>query len=329
MERPGPVVTHSHGSHAGSTLPNLLIVSGPTASGKSDLAVLLAEKYGGEVVNADSMQVYSAMRIGTAHPAGELVERVPHHLFGVVSPDINFTAADYCREARRAIALILDRKKLPVVCGGTGLYLKVLLGGINDSPPADRMLRDKLTKIAESGGNLSLHQRLMAVDPLTARRLKVNDRVRIIRALEVYQQSGRPFSEFHAGHAFSDVWCRTFKIGIEVERALLYARIEQRVDRMFANGLVDEVRMLLDAGYSPQLKSMCSIGYREVCEYLAGSMTLAETVALVKRNTRRYAKRQLTWFRKDAAINWYRYPESAGEICAAVEAFLAGSAAQR
>ncbi len=303
---------------------SVVVIVGPTASGKSELAVLLAERFGGEVVNADSMQVYSRLRIGTARPAAELVERVPHHLFGTVLPDINFTAADYCREARSTIASILRRNKLPVVCGGTGLYIKVLLGGINDLPSADPVLRAELTKLAESDGNLSLYQRLLAVDPLTAERLKVNDRVRIIRALEVYQQSGRPVSSFQSGHGFSAVWCRALKIGIEVDRALLFARIGQRVDRMFAEGLVDEVRSLLAAGYSPVHKALRSIGYKEVCEYLAGNIALPETVALVKRNTRHYAKRQLTWFRGDADVNWYGYPESAADICTAVEGFLAG-----
>lgn len=310
-------------NRAGSAHPGIVIVSGPTASGKSDLAVAIAEKYDGEVVNADSMQIYDCLRIGTARPDSELLARVPHHLFGVVSPEVNFSAADYCREARKTILSIVNRGKLPVVCGGTGLYIRVLLGGINDSPTADPAIREELTALAESGGNAALHAELAALDPVTAARLKINDRVRIIRAIEVYRQSGRPFSEFHSGHGFSEEWCRSLKIGIEVERSLLYSRIEQRVDRMFANGLVDEVRTLLAAGYSPLLKAMSSIGYKEVCACLAGRTSLPEAVALVKRNTRHYAKRQLTWFRRDADVNWYSYPQSAGEIFMAVETYLA------
>jgi tRNA dimethylallyltransferase len=247
---------------------------------------------------------------------------VPHHLYGIVPPDNNFSAADYCREARKTIRSILNGNRLPVVCGGTGLYLKVLLGGINSSPPADHALRRELTEFADSRGNQALLDQLAAVDPETAARLNANDRVRIIRALEVYRQSGTPFSSFHSEHGFSEEWCRTLKIGIEADRNLLYERIEQRVDRMFSDGLVDEVKNLVAAGYSPQLKSMSSIGYKEVCSYLAGGMTLAETVELVKRNTRRYAKRQLTWFRSDAAIRWFRYPESLDEIFAAADEFL-------
>lgn len=315
--------THATLNNACNTLPRILIIAGPTASGKSELAASLAIKYDGEVVNADSMQIYSCLTIGTARPSPELLERVPHHLFGFLSPDINFTAADFCREARRTISSILARRKLPVVCGGSGLYLKVLLGGISDTPVADPVLRSELTKLADSAGNAALHERLAAIDPLTAGRLEINDRVRIIRALEVYQQSGKAFAEFSSGHGFPDVWCRAFKIGIDVERSLLYARIEQRVDRMFAEGLVDEVRVLLSTGYSPLLKSMNSIGYKEVCAYLAGTATLPQTVDLIKRNTRRYAKRQLTWFRSDTAVNWYRYPDAVGEICTAVEGFLA------
>jgi tRNA dimethylallyltransferase len=309
-------------SNADAGLPSLLIIAGPTASGKSELAVDLAEKYDGEVVNADSMQVYSELRIGTARPSGELIARVPHHLLGVVSPATNFTAADFCREARRTVAEIIARNKLPVICGGTGLYIKVLLGGINDSPAADPLLRAALTELADIEGNAALHARLKAVDPLTAARLNINDRVRIIRAIEVFQHSGRSFSEYHAGHGFTEKWCRALQIGIDVDRATLYERIDLRVERMFADGLVDEVRGLLAAGCSSELKALRSIGYKEVCAYLEGRTTLAETVRLVKRDTRRYAKRQLTWFRGDASVNWYRYPESYSEICAAAEAFL-------
>ena len=302
--------------------PGIVVIVGPTASGKSELAVRLAEKFAGEIVNADSMQVYSEMAIGTARPPAEMLVRVPHHLFGIVPPDINFTAADFRHEARGVITGIIGRGKLPVISGGTGLYIRVLLGGLAESPTGDAPYRQELLEFAAVNGLAALHARLQAVDPDTAVRLHPNDLFRVIRALEVYQQTGRTFTDLQAVHQFSESWCRALKIGIHVERAELYARIERRVDQMLADGLVAEVRQLLDCGYSAGMKAMGAIGYREISEHLGGKSSLSEAVELIKRNTRRYAKRQLTWFRNDPEISWFRYPDAFGEISALVSRFL-------
>lgn len=288
-------------------LPVVVVVVGPTASGKSELAVQLAEKYDGEVVNADSMQVYLGMDIGTAKPSAEFLQRAPHHLVGMVAPDVNFTAADFQQEARRVIGEIRLRQKLPIVVGGTGLYIRALLGGLAESPGGDKAYRAELSELADREGNLVLLERLRMVDPETAARLHVNDRLRIIRALEVHQQSGRPFSAYQSG--FAETWCTSLKFGINVERGELYRRINARVEGMIAAGLVEEVQNLLSAGYGRDLKALRSIGYKEICSYLCGELFLAQAIDLIKRDTRRYAKRQLTWFKREAEINWVEYQE--------------------
>ena len=288
----------------------LLVLSGPTGSGKSDLAVELAERIGGEIVNADSMQVYRGMDIGTAKPPAEAVARVPHHLLSIVSPALNFTASDFRREAAAAIADIVGRGMKAIVVGGTGLYIRALLEGLVDSPAGDPECRLQFARLSGE----ELLRRLFLVDPQTASRLHVNDRVRLIRALEVFSQTGRPISAFRCEHAFSGSYYESLKMAIRVERRELYRRIDSRVELMLREGLVSEVRSLLALGYGLNLKAMRSIGYKEITAYLAGETTLDEAVNLIKRDTRRYAKRQMTWFGKENDINWLEYPESFANI---------------
>ena len=301
------IIAKLSGGQLDDNPPAVVVVVGPTASGKSELAVRLAERFAGEVVNADSMQVYRGMDIGTAKPSAELLQCVPHHLLGIVAPDVNFTAADFQQEARRVIGEIHARGRMPVVVGGTGLYIRALLHGLSQSPGEDKTFRAELTGIADREGNEVLLERLRSVDPETAARLHVNDRLRIIRALEVYQQSGRPFSAYQDSHGFAEAWCSSLKIGIDVPREELYRRINRRVEQMLADGLVDEVRGLLAAGYHPGLKALRSIGYKEICAYLSGALTLPEATELIQRDSRHYAKRQLTWFKKEPEINWVEY----------------------
>lgn len=301
----------------------VVIILGPTASGKTDLAVRLAERFDGEIVNADSMQVYRGMDIGTAKPSPPLRQRVPHHLVDIVTPDVNFSAADFRREAAAVIDDIHRRGKRVFVVGGTGLYIRALLQGLVDSPRGDESIRRELVELAQTVGNEELLHRLAMVDPETAERLHPNDRLRIIRALEVYRQTGRPISSFRGEHGFADTYYDCLKIGIRVERQELYRRVESRVEEMIEQGLIAEVEGLLRAGYTPDLKSMRSIGYKEICAYLAGGCTLDEAVQLIKRDTRHYAKRQMTWFNKDFEINWVEYPESFATICNHVIEFFA------
>lgn len=307
----------------GKDKPGLVIIQGPTASGKTELAVRLAERFGGEIVNADSMQVYRGMDIGTAKPSPEMRQRVPHHLMDIVTPDVNFSASDFRNAAIPVIADIQSRGKRVFVVGGTGLYIRSLLHGLVDSPCGDESLRSELNEFARQKGNEELLRQLAQVDPITAQQLHPNDQVRIVRALEVYRLTGRPISQLRSEHGFAGGFYRYLKIGIDVERRALYERIEQRVDRMMELGLEEEVKALLSNGFTSGMKAMRSIGYRQICAYIAGEFPLDEAVSLIKRDTRRYAKRQVTWFSKDHEINWVEYPDSFATICKYVIEFFA------
>ncbi|RNC67954.1 MAG: tRNA (adenosine(37)-N6)-dimethylallyltransferase MiaA [Desulfuromonadales bacterium] len=308
------MTTHEH------KIP-LVIIQGPTASGKSELALRLAEHFDGEIVNADSMQVYRGMDIGTAKPSREVRERVPHHLFDIVEPDTPFSAAEFRERASRVIEDIHSRGKRIFFVGGTGLYIKVLTRGLVASPGGDETLRSELEARAEEEGSVALHAHLAAVDPVTADRLHPNDRLRVVRALEVFHLTGRPLSSFHREHRFADEPYHCLKLGIAVERECLYSRVDARVDRMLAEGFVDEVRSLLAAGHASACNAMGSIGYKEICAHLAGEYPLEEAARLIKRNTRHYAKRQLTWFRKDSEIIWVDYPGNFDSILTTVMRF--------
>ncbi|BDV43013.1 tRNA dimethylallyltransferase [Geotalea uraniireducens] len=299
----------------------LVVIQGPTASGKSELAVRLAEQWNGEIINADSMQVYRGMDIGTAKPSAELRRRVPHHLLDIVDPDYNFSAADFQARATAAIADIHRRGRRAFVVGGTGLYLKALTRGLVDSPRGEGALRQELEERFDREGGELLLRELALADPATAERLHPNDRVRIVRALEVFLLTGRPFSTFHEEHRFAEEPYECLNLGLMVDREVLYRRVEERVEAMLAAGLVNEVRRLLAAGYSPELKALRSIGYKEVCAALAGEYPWEEAVRLIKRDTRRYAKRQLTWFKRETAIIWVEYPKNFASISNIVMGF--------
>jgi len=301
----------------------LVIIAGPTASGKTELAVRLAERFGGEIVNADSMQVYRGMDIGTAKPSPEFRLRVPHHLIDIVDPDVNFSASDFRREAAIAIADISGRGRRVFVVGGTGLYIRALLQGLVDSPSGAGVVRRGLEETAKRYGSEALLDELARVDPETAARLHPNDLVRIVRALEVYRLSGRPISQQRSEHGFAGDYYRALKIGLTVERRELYERIDRRVEQMIAEGLVEEVKSLLARGFSPGSKALRSIGYRQICAYLAGEYGLDEAVRLIKRDTRHYAKRQLTWFKADGEIKWVEYSDNFASICNYVIEFFA------
>lgn len=307
----------------GDGLIPLLVIQGPTASGKSDLALRLAEEIGGEIVNADSMQVYRGMDIGTAKPSAAMRARVPHHLLDVADPDENFTAADFRDLADKAIADIHARGKKAIVVGGTGLYIRILTRGLADSPGGDEDFREEMRTFAREKGKEALLSRLAEVDPESAARLNANDAVRIIRALEVHHATGRTLSDFHSEHAFGEERYRTFKIAVSREREELYRLIDERVERMIAEGLVEEVRGLLERGYGRELKSMRSLGYKEIASFLAGEFSLDEAISLMKRDTRRYAKRQLTWLKKDFINTWFETPGNFASMYTIVMEFFA------
>ena len=287
-----------------SQKPSLVILSGPTCVGKTDVAIALAEPLGAEIISADAMQVYRYMDIGTAKPTEQQRARARHHLIDVVNPDEPFSAALF-KTMADAVIRELHQKGRPIfVVGGTGLYIKALTRGLFEGQEQDGLIRKRLKHEAETLGLDALCQRLQEVDPAAAARIHPNDTYRIIRALEVHQATGQPISYHQRVHAFRDFRYRTLKIGLTPDRNILYDRINRRVDLMLASGLLEEVKWLLDQGYPSTLKSMRSIGYRHMADYLEGRTPWDECIRLFKRDTRRYAKRQLTWFRADPEIEW-------------------------
>lgn len=290
----------------------IVVIAGPTASGKSSLAIELALLFSGEIISADSMQVYKYMDIGTAKPALKERAGIPHHLIDVAEPDEEYTAARFKADAGELIKEIRGRGNNVFVAGGTGLYIKALTEGLFEGPEGDRSLRDELLREARLEGRNHLHKRLKEVDPESAAGIHPNNLRRVIRALEVYYVSDRPISSFHKAHAFGERPYRTLKIGIKKDRPDLYGDIDERVDKMISDGLVDEVKRLIASGYSSDLKPMGALGYKEVLGFLRGGFPLEEAIRLLKRNTRHYAKRQMTWFKKDTEISWFSPDDKKG-----------------
>jgi len=308
---------------SGSPEPNkkVVVLAGPTASGKSSLAVDLARSLGGEIVNADSMQVYIGMDVGTAKPTPEEQKGIPHHLLDVVRPDEDFNAAVYRSLAVPVIDRILDRGKVCFIVGGTGLYIRALLGGLLFCPPADPEMREDLGRQFEEQGPELLHRRLTALDPEAAEKIHPRDRVRVTRALEIISLTGQPLSSLMRGHRFTDRAFQPLKICLQMEREALYHRIDQRSLLMLERGLVVETGSLLGMGYSPLLKPMKSLGYRHAVQHLEGHWSLDRMIGELQRDTRRYAKRQLTWFRADDEMKW-RSPDERDALAREIDAFL-------
>jgi tRNA dimethylallyltransferase len=282
----------------------ILIIAGPTAVGKTDASLLLARELGAEIVSADSMQIYRGMDIGTAKPTKQQRSLVYHHLIDIVAPDQPYSVGDYLRDARAAIDGILSSGGTPLVVGGTGLYIRALTRGLFHGPPADLDLRERLLQRESTGEPGALYSDLVRIDPETAIKIHPNDLKRTIRALEVYYLRDRKLSEFQNEHAFKDKPYRFTLLFLVRTRPELYARIEQRVDQMLAEGLETEVTTLLDHGYGPELFSMKALGYRHFMASSLGKLSREESVALLKRDTKRYAKRQFTWFRREPEAVW-------------------------
>lgn len=282
----------------------LVVIGGPTASGKSEIGYFLAKKLKGEIVSADSRQVYRYMDIGTARPGKEILKGVVHHLIGIINPDEIFDAASFKRLAEKAIEDIYKRDHLPFLVGGTGLYIKSVVEGLFPSPGSCPELRDRLQKEADEFGVPFLHERLKEIDPVSASRISKNDPRRIIRALEVYHQTGRPISDYQRDETKKGEYSLAM-IALGLERKELYQGIDRRVEQMMETGLVDEVNHLMQMGYREDLLSMEGIGYRETIDYLKGNISLDAAKETIKKRTRNYAKRQLTWFRNKPGFNWF------------------------
>jgi tRNA dimethylallyltransferase len=301
--------------------PKVIVICGATGIGKTSVGIELAEKFGGEIVSADSMQIYRYMDIGTAKPTPAELAQVAHHMIDIVDPAEAYDAVQFSRQARDRVAYIVKRGRIPFIVGGTGLYIKALLHGLFQSRPVDPQIRNRLKQEAEENGSGFLFERLKKIDPAAAERLHPNDSYRIIRALETIESSGKTISEHHQDHGFADDPFIALKIGLQMDRQKLYARIDQRVDLMLEAGLVEEVTKLLEMGYPAELKSMQSIGYRHVVEFLDKILPWDECVRTLKRDTRRFAKRQFTWFGADRQIQWYE-PDRLKDIVRLVEGFL-------
>ena len=289
-------------------LPPLVAVVGPTASGKSALAMALAERLGGEVINTDSMQVYRGFDIGTGKLSQAERRRVTHHLIDVANPAEQYSAGRYIADARAAIAGMVERGRVPILCGGTGLYFRALLFGMAEIPQVSARVRDAVEAWLKQKGLAAGHAELTRVDPVTAAKVHPNDPARIARALEVYRMAGVPLSTYRRAQPFAESAPGALSVGTSFERPELYRRIGQRVRAMIARGWIEEVEGLLGQGYGPGLKPMRAIGYRQIAAWLgggrlpeAGGEALAEAIAT---HTRRYAKRQMTWFRKHPGIFW-------------------------
>ena len=298
----------------------LVIICSPTATGKTELAIKLVSVFGGEILSADSLQVYRYLDIGTAKPSIQQRNKVKHHMIDVVDPDEEFNAAIYTGQARLIIDNLIRQGKPVFVVGGTGLYIRALLRGIIDTPAVDEKIRDHYRELSNIHGKEYLFKLLQQKDAQAALKINHNDSVRIIRALEVFEQSGESIIEMQKRHSFADCPYVTYKIGLQFDRKELKNIIARRTEKMVTAGLLDEVKSILDRGYSEKLKPLQSLGYKQVIEFLRGKYDWERARHLIAQDTWHYAKRQMTWFAADKEINWYN-PDSLDDIKIKVETF--------
>ena len=288
----------------------IVVVAGPTGTGKTRLSVALAKQFGGEVISADSMQIYKGLDIGSAKVTPEETEGIPHHLIDILAPDETFSVAQYVQKANEAAEDILERGKLPILCGGTGLYISSFVDNVKfTESQTDFSLRERLMSEAEEKGTEVLWQRLAELDPKAAEAVHPNNVKRVVRALELYESTGLTLSEQNARSKLIESPYEPVMLALTGERELLYERINLRVDRMVAAGLFEEVKALSDRGMTRSMQSMQGIGYKEVLSCFEGECELSECIELIKKNSRNYAKRQLTWFKRDERYQWFDISE--------------------
>lgn len=303
--------------------PKIVIILGATGTGKTDLSLRLAPRLDAEIISADSMQVYRFMDIGTAKPSAGERARVRHHLIDIVDPDEQFNAARFSAEAAKIIRRLSAEGRAVLVVGGTGLYIRALTGGLIEGPGPDREFRRGLREDLKKFGTARLHARLKELDAAAANRIGVNDAVRIIRALEVCERSGESISKKQETHGFMQRPYDFLKIGLQLPRQELYERIDRRCEEMIKRGIVDEVRDLLQRGYENKARALHSLGYKHIMGYIRGELSLEEALRLMQRDTRNFAKRQITWFGADDDIEWFS-PNAEDSILARIRGFLGG-----
>jgi tRNA dimethylallyltransferase len=283
---------------------SILTIVGPTATGKTDLAVKLAKRISGEIVSADSRQIYKYLDIGTAKPNARQRAATKFHLIDFVEPDQEYSCGQFARDAVSKIEEITTRKKMPIVCGGTGLYIRALFHPLDELPRSDKKIKRRMTERLNKHGLEYMYQRLMEVDPLWASRIERTDRQRILRGLEVYELTGKPLTQLLGKTADTRPF-KPYYIGLNLPREKLYERIDQRFEKMIEQGLVQEAKTLLDRGFGPDTNALRTIGYKEVIAYLNGHLSLDEAIEKAKQRTRNYAKRQVTWFNKIPGLRWF------------------------
>ena len=283
----------------------VIVIVGPTCSGKTNLSLKLAQLIPSEIISADSRQIYKLLDIGTAKPSRNQLEKVAHHLIDILDISENYDVSMYEKDADKTIEEISGRNKLPIVVGGSGLYIKALMDGIFDSADKDEDYQKELFQKRKEFGNEILYDELKKVDPESAAKMLPQNWKRVIRALEVFHSTGEPIWKHHQKSSSKEKKYLFKQFGLNWDRKILYENIDNRVDEMIASGFVDEVKNILNLGYHKNLNSLNTVGYKEIIEHLDGKISIERTIELIKRNTRHYAKRQMTWFRKDKRIQWF------------------------
>ncbi|HQI41903.1 MAG TPA: tRNA (adenosine(37)-N6)-dimethylallyltransferase MiaA [Ignavibacteriaceae bacterium] len=285
-------------------MENVIVIVGPTGSGKTKLSLMLAELLNSEIISADSRQIFKFLDIGTAKPTKEELKKVKHHLIDKINPDQDYNASKFAADAEQIIKQIFEQKKIPIVVGGSGLYIKALIDGIAESADTNSELREELLTLRKKMGNEYLYNELKKVDKVSAEKMLPQNWKRVIRALEVYKLTGKPIWMHYQNQQIEREF--SFKqIGLNWKRGELYKNIENRVDKMIEDGFIDEVKSILKMGYSRNINALNTVGYKEIIEYLDNRISLDRAIELIKRNTRRYAKRQMTWFNADKRIEWF------------------------